>query len=244
MNFSEKINLSRKIRRFEQEIETLFKQGKIKGTVHLAIGQEYPVVDIISQLVEGDIVCATHRGHHCYLALTEDFQGLKDELMGLATGVNGGKNLSQHIYIKDKYYTNGVQGGFSPIACGLAYGLKMNKKENVVVNFIGDGTLGEGVLYESLNLAGLWKLPIIFVLENNRYAMSTKVEDGVSGSINARFQSFGVRHALPWEIRKVYPSFIVLDTYRYCGHSPSDNQLYRSQEEIEQWKARDTLGQA
>jgi len=179
MHFKDKIDLAKKIREFECNIHKLYKEKKIKGTVHLSIGQEFHSVDLISQLKEGDIVCSTHRNHSHYLALTQDFQGLEDELRGLESGVNGGKMLSQHIFRKDRFYANGIQGGFAPIACGMAWGLKLKGKDNIVMNFIGDGTLGQGVLYESLNIAVLFKLPIVFVIENNRYAMSTRVADNV-----------------------------------------------------------------
>ena len=228
-----------KIRKFEHRLLDLYKKGKIKGTMHQSIGQESYAVDLIFQLKKKDIVVSNHRCHAHYLALTKDFKGLENELRGNKDGVNAGKCLSQHIHIKDRFYANGIQGGMCPIACGMAWAFKMQNKDNIVLNFIGDGTLGQGIVYESFNIASLWKLPIVFIIENNKFAMSTRKEDGLAGSIAARLSAFGLSLADPLNIRKTSPSFLVIDTYRFCGHSPNDPQTYRSKEEV--WKNQDTL---
>lgn len=240
MELSARIDLARRIRAFEEDILRRYKAHEVRGTIHLSIGQEMPSVDIITQLKPGDIVTTTHRGHHHYLALTQDFDGLRDELMGLESGVNGGKCLSQHVYVKDRYYTNGVQGGMCPISTGMALAMKRKKQDNIVLCFMGDGTIGQGALYESLNMASLWQLPIVFIVENNQYAMSTHVSESIAGSLNARFHAFGLRHADPWKIRQKTPAFWVIDTYRFCGHSPSDPDI-RPPEELQRWRDRDIV---
>lgn len=241
MKWSDKIELAKKIRAFEQEIQALYKANKIKGTAHLSIGQELPAIDVISQLKEGDIVVTTHRGHHHYLALTQDFQGLKDELLGLPSGVNAGTMGSQHFFVKNRFYAHGLQAGFLPVACGMAASQKLKGTGNIVVAFMGDGTLGEGVLYESLNLASLWKLPIVFIVENNYYAMSTPVKNHLAGSINARFAAFGIPHIDLMDVRRITPSYMVFDVPRLCGHSPRDPQTYRPEGELTALTERDQL---
>lgn len=241
MKYSESKELAKKIREFELKIHELYKANKIKGTAHLSIGQELPSVRLIGQLKPGDIVVTTHRGHHHYLALTQDFQGLEDELKGLPTGVNKGKMGSQHVYVRDRFYAYGLQGGFIPVACGMALAQKLKGTGNIVVNFMGDGTLGEGVLYESLNLASLLKLPIVFVVENNYYAMSTPVSQGVAGSINARFAAFNISHIDVQDVRKKTPAYMVYDVPRLCGHSPRDPETYRPEGEIERLRELDEL---
>lgn len=235
----ETMELAKKIREFEIKVLEDFKKGIIKGTIHCCIGQEYEEVKIIEQLIEGDVVTSNHRGHGHYLAFTKDFDGLYNELCGLETGVNGGKSLSQHLHSKN-FYSTGIQGGMIPVACGIALGMKLKQSSNMVVCFIGDGTLGQGVLYESLNIASLWKLPICFVIENNQYAMSTSIKNNIQGSIEKRFLSFGLNKSA-LIIRSNLPSFRVINTYRFCGHSGNDNRNYRSIEEEKKWIKKDKL---
>lgn len=234
------LELAKKIREFEVNLLKDFEGGKISGTIHCCIGQELEEVELISQLKPGDIVTSNHRGHGHFLAYTKNFKGLYDELRGLKTGVNQGRALSQHIH-QDNFYTTGIQGGLVPIACGMAMAEKMNKSGNMVLCFIGDGTLGQGILYESLNIASLWKLPICFVVENNQYAMSTSVKDAVAGSIKDRFRAFGLNEAGD-SIRENLPSFKIVNTYRFCGHSARDRRPYRTREEEQEWLKKDKLG--
>lgn len=234
------IKLAKRIRNFEYQILKQFKAGKIPGTIHCCIGQELDTVDIISQLLPGDSITSNHRGHGHFLAYTKDFIGLYDELRAMQSGVNGGKSLSQHLH-KDNFYATGIQGGFVPVACGMAMAEKLNNSSNIVVCFIGDGTLGQGVLYESLNLAALWKLPIYFVLENNQYAMSTPISQSIAGSIAGRFKAFGLNHVTD-NFREKLPAFRIIDTYRFCGHSGNDSKTYRTTDEELEWIAKDKLG--
>jgi len=234
------VELAKKIRAFELAVLKEYKKGNIKGTVHCCIGQEYDTVQLIQQLKPGDIITSTHRGHGHFLAFTKNFTGLWDELHGLPTGINQGKALSQHLHAKN-FYTTGIQGGMLPIACGMALAQKLKKTGNVVMSFLGDGTLGEGILYESLNIASLWKLPLIFILENNHYEMSTPTHNHTAGSIKQRFEAFGIYQALK-NIRKLTPAYKIIDTYRHCGHSGRDDRCYRTKEEEYHWRQKDKLG--
>lgn len=226
----ENLELAKKIREFELKILKEHKEGIIKGTIHCCIGQELEEVEIISQLKPGDIITSNHRGHGHFLAYTKNFDGLYDELKGLPTGVNQGKALSQHLH-QNNFYSTGIQAGMTPIACGMALAEKMKGSGNMVLCFIGDGTLGQGVLYESMNIAALWQLPICFVVENNQYAMSTAVNDAVAGDIAMRFQAFGLNITKISAIHDALPSYLIIDTYRFCGHSARDQRVYRTKEE-------------
>jgi 2-oxoisovalerate dehydrogenase E1 component len=232
-------SLARRIREFEVNLLREFREGKIPGTIHCCIGQEYDEVAIIGQLHPGDIVTSTHRGHGHFLAYTHDFQGLYDELRGLPSGVNQGRAYSQHLH-KDNFYATGIQGGFTAIACGMALAEKRKASGNMVLCFIGDGTLGQGILYESLNIVSLWSLPVCFVLENNKYAMSTSISEGVAGSIEKRFEAFGL-HKCDGDIHKDLPSYLIIDTYRFCGHSGRDTRCYRTIEEEQEYLKKDKL---
>jgi len=233
------IKLAKKIREFELEILKEYKDGKIPGTIHCCVGQELDVVRLIKKLHKDDIITSNHRGHGHFLAYTRNFRGLYDELHKKPEGVNQGKCLSQHIH-QDNFYTTGIQGGMVPIACGMALAEKMKNSGNIVVCFIGDGTLGEGVLYESLNIASLWRLPILFVLENNQYAMSTSVKDDVAGDIEKRFKAFGLKKAHR-KFRDRLPAYIIINTYRFCGHSGRDDRCYRTKDEERRWLQKDKL---
>ena len=248
----DKVELAKRIREFEVKILKEFREGKIPGTIHPCIGQEYTTVEVVSQLRKGDVITSNHRGHGHFLAYTncvlsgkieqKNFDMLYDELRGLKTGVNKGASLSQHLGIED-FYMTGIQAGFVPVATGAALAEKMKGDGNMVVCFIGDGTFGQGVLYESMNLASLWGLPICFVVEDNKYAMSTSVASSIAGypdSMSARFEAFGIREAKE-DIREVFPSYKIVDTYRYCGHSGNDKNIYRDKEEEKEWLGKDYL---
>lgn len=229
-----------KIRQFEKDVLEEYQKGKIRGSVHCCIGQELDIVTLIGALVPGDVIVSNHRCHGHYLAFTGDYSGLWDELHGLKTGVNRGEGGSQHIHAKD-FYANGVQGGMTPFACGVAMSFKLEGRDSIVMCFIGDGTLGQGILYESLNIASLWNLPVVFVLENNQYAMSTPLAKGIArpDKIKDRFKAFGLKEGKIHKPRAVVPSFIVVDTYRLCGHSANDPCNYRDKQEEKLWAERD-----
>ena len=181
------------IRRCEERLLELYNEGKLNGTVHTCIGQEFSGVAISKFLLPQDFVVSNHRGHGHYISRTGDLSGFFAELMGKIGGCSGGIGGSQHFYNKN-YLSNGIQGGMTPIAAGVGLANKIKNKNAVAVAYIGDGTLGEGVFYETLNLASLWKIPIIFVLEINGIAQTTNNKQSISGSVEGRAKAFGIRH--------------------------------------------------
>jgi 2-oxoisovalerate dehydrogenase E1 component len=181
------------IRKVEEKLLDLFAKGKLNGTVHTCIGQELNAVAIAQCLKVEDHVFSNHRGHGHYLARTKDGFGLMAELMGRTGGASGGYGGSQHLFNKN-FYSNGIQGGMTPIAAGLALSLKLKASSGIVVSFIGDGTLGEGILYEAFNMASVWAVPVLYVLENNGIAQSTSSKQTFSGSIQQRAEGFGLSY--------------------------------------------------
>ena len=243
------------IRYFEEGVLKLFEQGKLFGTTHAYIGQEANAVGVITNLKKSDIVVSNHRCHGHYITHKKNPYGLLCEMMGKEDGLCAGRGGSQHI-CDDGFFSNGVLGGIMPLAAGLAYSEKFNKTGNIVVVFIGDGTLGEGVLYETLNIVSKWELPLFIVLENNRYAQSTKIEYTLAGRISDRFTAFdigteeietfnvmeinNVSVGLIDKVRKTKkPQCLIINTYRFASHSKSDDG--RLQSEVEKWKVNDPL---
>jgi TPP-dependent pyruvate/acetoin dehydrogenase alpha subunit len=244
-----------RIRRFEERVLELFPRGLFYGTTHTYIGQEANAVGVLHWLEEDDIVVSNHRCHGHFLAYGGSLRGLAAELMGRSTGVCGGRGGSQHIQWKN-FYANGILGGTIPLAAGMALAAKERSPGSIVFAFMGDGTLGEGVVYESLNMASLWGLPVLFALENNRYAQSTPVTLHLAGDIAKRFEAFGIpaksldstdvdqiRDASEELISGVRngdgPQALIVDTYRFAPHSKGDD--VRDPDEIEQYKQRDPL---
>ncbi len=243
------------IRQFEERLLTEFSKGKLVGTTHTSIGQEADAAGIFSVTDPEDIVFSNHRCHGHFLAYGGEPYRLAAELMGKTTGLVGGRGGSQHIHWRN-FYSNGIQGGITPVATGMALAEKIRKTGKIVLVFIGDGTLGEGTLYESLNIAALWKLPILFVLEDNHYAQTTPVEKGVAGSMAGRFAAFGipvwerdttdvmvVQSAADETIKSVRtgdgPACLILHTYRFSAHSKGDDP--RSAEELTRIRQFDPL---
>jgi acetoin:2,6-dichlorophenolindophenol oxidoreductase subunit alpha len=227
------------IRRFEESLLELFERGLLNGTTHACIGQEADAVAIAEHLGEQDHVFSNHRCHGHFLALTGDALGLMAEIMGKPEGVCGGIGGSQHL-CAPRFMSNGVQGGIVPNAAGIALAKQLDGGAGVSVVFIGDGTLGEGALYETLNLASLWKLPLIVVLEDNGWAQSTPSSASLAGSICDRFAAFGfpvleidstdveeldavAGRALAEARTQNGPVAIVIHTYRLCHHSKNDD---------------------
>jgi TPP-dependent pyruvate/acetoin dehydrogenase alpha subunit len=234
------------IRRFEERLLSEFSAGKLVGTTHAYIGQEADAAGIFSVTEPDDVVFSNHRCHGHFLAYGGEPYRLAAELMGKATGLVGGRGGSQHIHWRN-FYSNGIQGGIAPIATGMALAEKVRATGRIALVFIGDGTLGEGALYESLNIAALWKLPILFVLEDNHYAQTTPVENGVTGSMPGRFTAFGIpvwerdttdvldiQSAADEAVRSVRsgagPASLIIHTYRFSAHSKGDDP--RSPEEL------------
>jgi TPP-dependent pyruvate/acetoin dehydrogenase alpha subunit len=227
------------IRCFEERALAEFSAGKLFGTTHAYIGEEADAAAIFSAASPDDIVWSNHRCHGHFIAYGGDPYKLAAELMGKATGLVGGRGGSQHIHWRN-FYSNGIQGGIIPVATGMALAQKVQKTGQVAMVFIGDGTLGEGALYESLNIAALWQLPILFVVEDNHYAQTTPIEKGVSGLIPARFEAFGIK---TWEISSsdvleicpqatealgrvrgnCLPGALILHTHRFAAHSKGDD---------------------
>lgn len=228
-----------KIRRFEETVLENFPKGVFFGTTHTYLGQEADAAGVLRCLEPDDVVFSNHRCHGHFLAYGGNPRLLFAELMGKASGVCGGRGGSQHLQWKN-FYSNGVQGGITPVAVGMALAEKMQGRPTVTVVFIGDGTLGEGALYESLNLAALWKAPLLYVLEDNRIAQTTPVELALAGSMAARFQAFGlpvceldssdvlaIRPAAAEWIAAVRseqaPRALILHTCRFGPHSKGDD---------------------
>jgi 2-oxoisovalerate dehydrogenase E1 component len=243
------------IREFEQRLLKLFAEGKLFGTVHTCIGQEWSGIAVAEALDPGDIIFSNHRCHGHYLARTDDVDHLMAELMGRQTGVCAGRGGSQHI-CHYNVYSNGVQGGIVPVAGGIALAQTFLGTGNIVAVFVGDGTLGEGTLYEGLNFSSLWNVPLLIVLENNLYAQSTAQTQNLSGSITARAAAFGIRTETsdtwhPEQLLKTIrgaagyvrsesrPCFVQVDTYRLMAHSKSDDN--RDPEEIRRYWEKDPV---
>lgn len=188
----EKYRKAKLIREFEQLLLKLFGQGKLNGTVHTCVGQELVPVLLSAFIREEDTFFSNHRGHGHYIAKTDDVKGLLAEVMGRTTGCSGGFGGSQHLYKEKSFYSNGIQGGMAPIAAGYAFSRKISGKEGISVLFLGDGTLGEGTLYEAMNCAAIYQLPILFVLEHNGYAQSTCSKQTFAGTAKNRFEGFGL----------------------------------------------------
>jgi TPP-dependent pyruvate/acetoin dehydrogenase alpha subunit len=227
------------IRRFEETVIENFPKGVFSGTTHVYIGQEANAAGVLANLEPGDIVFSNHRCHGHFLAYGGDARALFAELMGKSTGVCGGRGGSQHLHWQN-FYSNGVQGGIAPVATGMALAEKRKGTGAVSVVFLGDGTLGEGTVYESLNLAALWQAPVLFVLENNRIAQTTPVDLALAGSIRARFTAFGIpateydtsdvqeiaaaTATLLQEVRlSQSPRALILHTCRFAPHSKGDD---------------------
>jgi 2-oxoisovalerate dehydrogenase E1 component len=228
-----------RIRLLETRLLDLFGQGRLNGTIHTCIGQEYSALAIVKQLTGEDFVVSNHRCHGHYLAKTGDYRGLIAELMGKRSGVSGGVGGSQHL-CADGFLSNGVQGGIVPVAAGLALANKLNRNSNIGVVFIGDGTLGEGVVYESLNIISKWNIPLLVVLENNYYAQATSQDLTLAGEILARPRSFGIstyesstrcveelftnaRESLEYVRNFSKPAFHLINTFRLGPHSKGDD---------------------
>jgi TPP-dependent pyruvate/acetoin dehydrogenase alpha subunit len=243
------------IRRFEERLLELFDEGLLNGTTHACIGQEADSVAVMEQLQPDDHVFSNHRCHGHYLARTGDARGLLAEIMGRPDGVCAGIGGSQHLAAPG-FKSNGVQGGIVPAAAGIALANELSGSDAISVVFIGDGTLGEGIVYESLNLASLWQLPLLIVLEDNGWSQSTPSHMNLAGSMSARFEAFGVAveeidstdvaELLPAASRAVSyvreqraPCALIIHTYRLCHHSKNDDN--RPHDEVEARWALDPL---
>lgn len=244
------------IRHTETALLELFSRGKVRGTVHTCLGQEACAVGVIAALnLDIDIIFSNHRGHGHYLAYSQDVKGLIAEILGLPSGVCHGIGGSQHLQLRN-FYTNGIQGAGVPITVGMALAEKFKGSQAIAVSFIGDGTFGEGAIYEAFNLAALWGAPIMFVVEYNHYAQSTPSHLQHAGDLRTRVDSFGipvtvvdgndvaqVRIAatnVSATVRTSHrPALLFLETYRLGPHSKGDD--HRALSEIEHHRQRDPI---
>lgn len=183
------------IRHFELALLDMFGRGELHGTTHTCLGQEYVPVALRPLLTDGDFVFSNHRGHGHYLARFGDPHGLLAEVMGREGAVCHGVGGSQHI-LRDRYLSTGVQGESVPVAAGVALHLKRAEPGHLALVYLGDGTWGEGAVYEALNMAALWGLPLLLVVENNGIAQSTPTTAQLAGTISGRARAFGVDHLL------------------------------------------------
>jgi pyruvate dehydrogenase E1 component alpha subunit len=252
-----------RIRAFEEQVNELYQSAKMPGLAHLYIGEEAIAVGVCEALTREDYITSTHRGHgHC-LAKGASVDKMFAELLGKDAGYCHGKGGSMHIADQDtgNLGANAIVGGSSAIATGAAFASKRLGTGRVAICFFGEGALGQGLVYESMNMAQLWKLPVIYVCENNLYNEYTHHSESTAGSMKGRAEAFGLLtvEVNGQDIREVYettnrvverarngegPAFILCHTYRYLGHHVGDiaREYYRSKEEEQLWKTeRDPL---
>ena len=244
-------------RRFEETAMRLFSQGLVHGTAHFCIGEEAAAVGVTSALSPEDLIYATHRGHGQSIGKGMDINRMMAEFLGKSTGFCKGKGGCMHIadISRGNLGANGIVGAQLPIATGAALSTRLQKIDRIVVCFFGDGASNEGAFHEALNLASIWKLPIIFLCVNNEYGMSMHVDKHVNvPEIAMRAAAYGMPGkrvdgndvfavhetvaSVIAEVKADGPVLIEAKTYRIMGHSKSDNNAYRNKEDIEQWKKR------
>jgi TPP-dependent pyruvate/acetoin dehydrogenase alpha subunit len=250
-----------RIRRFEEAVDDLFARGLMHGTMHLSIGQEASATGACFALDDLDAITSTHRGHgHC-IAKGADLERMMAELLAKETGYCRGRGGSMHIadVSTGNLGANGIVAGGIPIAAGAALAYQMQGLDRVVLSFFGDGAANEGAFHEAVNLAAIWRLPVVFLCENNKYGMSFSTEKSFAiENISERGAAYGipgvtidgndvelvhetVREAVARARRGDGPTLVEAVTYRWKGHSKSDKNLYRTKEEISQWRERDPI---
>jgi len=246
------------IRRFEEKAGQLYGMGKIGGFCHLYIGQEAVVVGIQSVQIEGDSVVTSYRDHGHMLACDMDPKGVMAELTGREDGYSKGKGGSMHMFSREKGFFggHGIVAAQVPIGAGLAFAHKYNGNKNVAITYFGDGAANQGQVYESYNIAALWKLPVIFVIENNKYGMGTSVNRSSAGdNLSDRGKAYGIvadivdgmdviavrdaaLKAMDYCRSGKGPYILEMKTYRYRGHSMSDPAKYRTRDEVDEIKQK------
>ena len=241
------------IRRFEEKAGQLYGMGKIGGFCHLYIGQEAVVVGIQSAQIEGDSIVTSYRDHGHMIACDMDPKGVMAELTGRKDGYSKGKGGSMHMFSREKGFFggHGIVAAQVPIGAGLAFSHKYNGNKNVSITYFGDGAANQGQVYESYNIASLWKLPVVFVIENNKYGMGTSVNRSSAGeNLSDRGKPYGIMSEIvdgmdilavrEAAIRAIDfcrsgkgPYILEMKTYRYRGHSMSDPAKYRTRDEVD-----------
>jgi len=253
------------IRRFEEKAGQMYGMGLIGGFCHLYIGQEAVVVGVQAALGKGDRVITSYRDHGHMLACDMEARGVMAELTGRIGGYSKGKGGSMHMFSREKefYGGHGIVGAQVPLGTGLAFAQKYEGNDRVTACYFGDGSANQGQVYESFNMAELWKLPVIYIIENNQYAMGTAVRRAsATTELCRRGESFGIpgravdgmnvltvrdaaREAVAWCRAGKGPVILEMKTYRYRGHSMSDPQKYRSKDEVSKMRAEhDPIDQA
>src|SRR3977135_2922881 len=257
----EALRLMLTIRLFDERALALYRAGEMRGTTHPYIGMEAVGVGVMLALEPNDYVTSTHRGHGHTIAKGGDPRKMMAELLGRATGYSGGKGGSMHIADMDKHMlgANGIVGGGMGLATGAALTAKLQKTGAVAICFFGDGALEPGILHETTNMAAIWKLPVVFVCENNQYAMSARSDWSIAGgdpskraagygipgvtvdgmdlfAVNAQASEFVERAR-----RGDGPAYLVCNTYRFHGHHAGDPLNYREKEEVERWRLQDPI---
>jgi pyruvate dehydrogenase E1 component alpha subunit len=250
-----------RIRRFEEKCAELYSAGKIRGFLHLYIGEEAVAAGAMQALGPGDAVVATYREHGHALVRGVAADRLMAEMYGKREGCSHGRGGSMHVFdAQTRFYGgNAIVGGGLPLAVGLALADKMQHRPQITACFFGDGAVAEGAFHESLNLAALWKLPVLFLCENNLYAMGTRLERAQSQiDLAAKARTYAMpaetvdgmdvlavdaatKHAAASVRRGDGPAFIEFRTYRFRAHSMFDAELYRDKSEVEAWKQRDPI---
>jgi len=248
-----------RIRRFEQVSLKYYNQGVMGGFLHLYIGQEAVAVATVSLMGKHDHIITAYRDHGHALAVGMSMNECMAELLGKATGCSRGKGGSMHFFAPDKNYWggHGIVGGQTPLGLGLAYGLKYQGLKGCALCFMGDGAVNQGAYHESLNLAALWKLPVVYIIENNKYSMGTTIDrsSAMRNCLAGRADGYGIVWDIAngedlYEVRaktanamrraheQSLPTVLEIDTYRYYGHSVADANAkkYRAADEIERYK--------
>jgi pyruvate dehydrogenase E1 component alpha subunit len=249
------------IRRFEERCAQVYVEGKIGGFLHLYIGQEAVAVGAMSLLRPDDYFITSYRDHGYALARGTDPRPLMAELWGKVDGISRGKGGSMHFYDvpSGNFGGDGIVGGHLPIAAGIAYSIRLRGTDQVVLCFFGDGAVNEGAFHEALNVSALWSLPVVFLIENNRYGMGTSLDRASSvRDLYQRGSAYGikrddvngmelltVRNAIGEAIDRARkdkkPTLLEIETYRYRGHSMSDPGKYRTKEEVEEMMRHDPI---
>ena len=261
LDLREALRLMLTIRHFDERALALYRAGEMRGTTHPYIGMEAVGVGVMLALRPDDYVSSTHRGHGHTIAKGGDVRRMMAELLGRATGYSGGKGGSMHIADMDKHMlgANGIVGGGMGLATGAALTARLQKTGSVAICFFGDGALEQGILHETTNLAAIWKLPVVYVCENNQYAMSARSDWSVAGGDPARraagygipgvtvdgMDLFAVNAAAGELVERARrgdgPAYLVCNTYRYHGHHAGDPLNYREKEEVERWRLQDPI---
>jgi pyruvate dehydrogenase E1 component alpha subunit len=248
------------IRRFEEKAAELYAEGKIGGFLHLYIGEEAIAVGGGKALQPNDHLFTAYRDHGWAIARGLDPQRVMAELMGKATGVSGGKGGSMHLASAERHYWGGhaIIGGHLPLATGVGIEIRYNEKPDAVLCVLGEGTTNIGYFHESVNLAAVWKLPVVFLVENNQYGMGTEV--GKASAVSNIYQkgcAYDISHR-QFDGQDIFQTYQIIGealdlareegtvlleaiTYRYVGHSMGDPERYRSKAEIEEWRERDPI---